>query len=116
MDLWGRLQPRLEELRGHAAEEAIDYDRDSERALEGFLSQLENPRKPLLFLTDPGLLRAQWRGEAGRQVSITFRGQIAVSYVILHPEGHLTGASGHPGALALIQEHGLLALLTGQDG
>jgi hypothetical protein len=75
------VQLRLAELKAYGSEDDLPWSTESERDFLKFIDEQAEIRRPHLFLVDNGNLRAVWKGAAGEQVGIQFRGSGVVQYV-----------------------------------
>ena len=113
-----QITARLMDLRSAAHEDQMPWSQESAEALQSFLSFFPKPNRPLIVLTDAGILAAVWESGRDRHIALQFLGRDVVQYTLLaRPPGEQVRSSSSGRAaparlVKIISDLELLDLLT----
>ena len=82
----GSYEPRISTLLSYASEEGIRASDESIRDFNFFVDTVVPTSKALLIIMDNGNLRATWKAEGRKRLSLEFVGNRTVDYVVFIPE------------------------------
>jgi len=105
---------RLNTLKRDANEENVYFSKLSEQCLLDFINKHSVKNRPFIALLDNGNFRATWRKNKNSQVSLQFREDGQVNFVLLSENSghHLAIRTDFTTAFQKIKEYELQFLLT----